>query len=65
VDITEPYFPSPNRPILLLGCVSVITEPFGRISWANDVYVNRSNGNVSLQFYFLGGQFIISVNVDR
>ena len=54
-----------NRPILLLGCVSVITEPFVRISWADDAYVNSSNGNVSLQFNFLGGQFIISVNVDR
>ena len=43
----------------------MITEPFGRISWADDAHANRSNGNVSLQFNFLGGQFIISVNVDR
>jgi hypothetical protein len=65
MDIRQPYFPSPNRPILLLGYLSVITEPFGRISWTDDAYVNRSNGNVSLQFNFLGGQFIISVNIDR
>ena len=65
MDIPHPYFPSGNRPIFLLDCVSVITEPFGRISWVDDAYVNRSNGNVSLQFNFLGGQFIISVNVDR
>jgi len=65
VDIPQFYFPSPNGPIFLLGCVSGITEPFSRISWGDDAHANRSNGNVSLQFNFLGGQFIISVNVDR
>jgi hypothetical protein len=43
----------------------VITEPFRRVSRADDAYVNRLNGNVPLHFHFLGGQFIISVNIDR
>jgi hypothetical protein len=65
LNISQPYFPSPNRLILLLGYVSVIIEPFSRISRADDAYVNRLIGNVSLQVHFLGGQFIISVNIDR